>query len=102
MTIDTLPAEPTIFDIITDPNHLARWFKNTQTYKAWFSCLALLFGLELTPEQRAIAERCTGRTTFPAQPFREAYLCAGRRSGKSFFLALIGVSGLLSGLEPVA
>jgi hypothetical protein len=34
---------------------------------------------------------CTGRSGLPDRPFREAWLICGRRSGKSFTMALIAV-----------
>jgi len=45
----------------------------------------------MTPEQLAVYRECTNRTTPPSVPFREAWLCCGRRAGKSFVLALIAV-----------
>ena len=33
--------------------------------------------------------KCSGRTKWPASPSREAWVVAGRRSGKSFFMSLL-------------
>jgi len=38
-----------------------------------------------------IYQRHTGRTSAPTAPFREAWLVCGRRSGKSFTMALVAV-----------
>ena len=53
--------------------------------------LAALFALPMTREQLALYSKLTGRTTPPTQPFHEAWLCIGRRGGKSFILAVIAV-----------
>ncbi len=67
------------------------WFKDPATWVAWRSFLSALFALPMTPEQLAIYRSCTGRETPPETPFNEAWLVCGRRGGKSFVLALIGV-----------
>ena len=61
------------------------------TWDTWFVFLAVLFGLPLTSEQLAVYQRFTGRTALPAHPFAEAWLCCGRRSGKSYILAVIAI-----------
>jgi hypothetical protein len=43
----------------------ARWFKDHDTWQAWFAFLSALFALPMPPEQRAVFERCTGRATPP-------------------------------------
>jgi phage terminase large subunit-like protein len=45
----------------------------------------------MTYEQSAIYRECTGRTQAPTEPVQESYLIVGRRGGKSFLLALVGV-----------
>jgi hypothetical protein len=62
------------------------------SWAAWFVFLAALFALPMTEQQLAIYQKHTGRTTPPTNPFTEAWLCIGRRGGKSFVLALIAVS----------
>ena len=81
----------TIIDTIHDEELFARWFKNWATWQAWFTFIAALFGVPLTPEQLATYEACTGGTEAPTQPLTEAWLICGRRAGKSFVLALIAV-----------
>src|SRR6516165_8250361 len=58
---------------------------------AWLVFLAALFGLPLDQEQAEIWRGCTGRDALPSKAFAEAWLVCGRRSGKSFMMALIGV-----------
>jgi hypothetical protein len=45
----------------------------------------------MSPESAEVFVRHTGRQTAPAVPFREAWLCCGRRAGKSLIAALIAV-----------
>ena len=51
--------------------------------------LAALFALPMSEEQAEVYRACTGRSGLPDRPFREAWLICGRRSGKSFTMALI-------------
>jgi hypothetical protein len=80
-----------ILDACADRNLFAPWFKDRASYEAWFAYLAALFALPMSAAQLAIYRECTGRTEPPTQPAQESYLCVGRRGGKSFLLALIGV-----------
>jgi hypothetical protein len=81
----------TILDAIADARLFAPWFRDRAMWQSWFAFLGALFGLPLTPDQLAIYQRSTGRTTPPAMPSSEASLICGRRAGKSFMLALIAV-----------
>jgi hypothetical protein len=76
---------------MADGKLFAPWFRDRTTWHAWSALLAALFGLPLTDEQLAIYRQCTGRTVPPSEPASEAWLACGRRSGKSFVLALIAV-----------
>jgi hypothetical protein len=80
----------TILDAIKDAKLFAPWFRK-RTFENWFVFLAALFGLPLTPQQLAVYQQCTGRSTWSTTPFNEVWLCIGRRGGKSFILALIAV-----------
>ena len=79
-----------ILDALDDPKVFKPFFR-TGTWQPWKAFLATLFGLTLTPEQLAIYCKHTGRTTPPSAPSHEAWLCIGRRGGKSFCLAVIAV-----------
>jgi hypothetical protein len=61
------------------------------TFATWMAFLSALFGLPMSDAEAAIFRSCTGRTTPPTKPFNEAWLICGRRSGKSFMMALIAV-----------
>ena len=80
-----------ILDACDDPELLGRWFRDRSTWAAWFAFLAALFGLPMAPEQQEVYRRHTGREGLPGAPFGECWLACGRRSGKSFTLALIAV-----------
>jgi hypothetical protein len=81
---------PTLIDAIHDRNLFAPWFCKP-SWAAWFSFLAALFGLPMTPEQLDTFRQCTGRDTAPTTPATETWLVCGRRAGKSFVLALCAV-----------
>lgn len=80
-----------ILEACTDPQLFAPWFRKRATWKAWFAFLAALFALPMTDEQLAIYCKHTGRNTPPLEAAEEAWLVVGRRGGKSFIMALIGV-----------
>ena len=65
------------------------WFRDPQTWTAWRTFLSVLFGLSLDDEGHALYRQCAARSTMPKDGFTEAWLICGRRSGKSFILALI-------------
>lgn len=77
-----------ILDVATDKELLARWFRGG-TWDAWLAFLATLFVLPMTEEQQALACKHTGRTVLPDSPPSEAWLCCGRRAGKSLVAALV-------------
>ena len=85
------PRGITILDCLDDPKIFAPFFKSPKTWQAWRSFLAALFGLLPNEAELEIFRECTGRQQPPMQAAREAYLIIGRRGGKSFVLALIGV-----------
>jgi hypothetical protein len=78
----------TLLEAMADANLFAPWFRDATTWAAWRAFIAALFALPMTPEQLAIYQQATGRTAPPSQPATEGWLNCGRRSGKSFVLAL--------------
>ncbi len=86
-----MKALTTLLDAIGDPKLFAPWFKKRASWENWFTFLAALFALPLTPQQLAIFTQCTGREVPPDKPINEVWLAIGRRGGKSFVLALIAV-----------
>jgi hypothetical protein len=79
-----------ILRAIRDSKVFGQHFKG-DTWSSWLAFLAALFALPMTPEQLAVYQRHTGRTTPPAAPLSEAWLVCGRRAGKSFILAVTAV-----------
>lgn len=80
-----------ILEACEHPELFKPWFKNPESFEAWFAFLAALFGLPMTDEQFAIYQKHTGRQERPTEPSDEAWLIIGRRGGKSFVAALIAV-----------
>jgi hypothetical protein len=81
--------DATILDAIQIPGLWRPWFKDPQTWAAWRGFLKVLFGEELDPGELALFRECTGRQRPDSAGYKEAWLLCGRRSGKSFILALI-------------
>jgi hypothetical protein len=61
------------------------------SWEAWKVFLAALFALPMSEAELAIYKQCTGRSSLPTAPCREAWLVCGRRAGKSFILSVIAV-----------
>ena len=78
-------ADPKLFE----PWFRDKWFKQKRTWDNWFSFLAAVFGLAMTPEQLLTFQDCTGLTEPPPGGVSEAWLICGRRAGKSLILSLI-------------
>jgi hypothetical protein len=67
-----------IIEAITDPRIIGDTLSAAQE-----ALLRLMYGLPLTPEQAEIAHEATGLKEFEPRTYRTAFLCCGRRSGKS-------------------
>jgi len=80
-----------ILDAIRDQRLFGKAFKDEATWRAWFVFLAGLFALPMSEAEAEVWRACTGRSALPDQPFREGWLVCGRRSGKSFVMALVSV-----------
>jgi hypothetical protein len=61
------------------------------SWRPWKSFLSALFGLPMGRFSFSYYTECTGRTELPTEPFSEATVICGRRSGKSQILALTAV-----------
>jgi hypothetical protein len=77
-----------ILQALDDPKVFGAHFKRP-TWDVWRAFLAALFALPMTPEQLAIYQKYTGRSTPPTTCSLESWLVIGRRGGKSFILATI-------------
>lgn len=71
-----------------DPEIFGRVFTG-DSWAAWRAALKAIIGLAMTAEEVAGYQACTGRTTAPTTPAREAWIIAGRRAGKSRVAAAI-------------
>ena len=80
-----------IIEAVRDPAVFGPAFRDRDTWAAWFAFLAALFGLKMDAEQQRIFTACTQRSDTPTEQANEAWLICGRRSGKSFTLALVAV-----------
>jgi terminase large subunit-like protein len=80
----------TILDAMDDPRLFGPWFRG-KSWGAWRAFLAALFGLQMSDSEALVFRTHTGRQTVPAVAFREAWLCCGRRAGKSLIAAFIAV-----------
>jgi hypothetical protein len=88
--------QPTILEAIKNEKLLGRSFKRKlfrgDSWHNWRSFLCALFALPFEDGQAlSVYRQCTGRTEPPRTPFREGFIVAGRRSGKSFIIAAIAV-----------
>jgi hypothetical protein len=69
----------------------APWFKRPETWRSWFTFIRAAFALPPEEGDLELFTVCTGRATWPAEQAQEVWIASGRRSGKSFVLALIAV-----------
>ena len=81
-----------IIDIIDDERFFKPLFRDISTWKAWKVFLKSLFGIPITDKvEKRLFRQCTGLKNPRNAPAREAYVIAGRRSGKSFISSIIAV-----------
>jgi hypothetical protein len=81
-----------LLEALDDRNLFAELVRDPRTFVAWRAFLAVLFGLPLDDEARAIARTCTGLAELPeGRAFYEAWLVCGPRAGKSFTMAVCAV-----------
>ncbi len=85
-----------ILDALGDPKVFGHAFRG-DTWRAWRVFLKALFALPMSDDELAIYKQHTGRTAPPSAPNNEAWLVIGRRGGKSFALARLRCSLLVSG-----
>src|SRR5262245_40332618 len=79
----------TIIDAVEDLRLFGGWFG--ESWARWFVFWQVLFGLPLTADDEAIYRHHTHRGTAPQGAFREAWVCVGRRGGKSLIAAVTAV-----------
>jgi hypothetical protein len=79
----------TLLEAIGDKNLFLPWFQSRASWKSWIVFLQALFALPI--EDPDLYATCTGNRPLPTRQAREAFLIVGRRGGKSFVSALVGV-----------
>jgi len=80
-----------IIQAIEDQHLLGFMFKDPSTWGSWRTFLKAIFGLPMDRGERKLFRDCTGLRNPPGKPIKEAFVIAGRRSGKSFTSALIAI-----------
>jgi len=83
-----------ILQAFDDKKMFGRWFGKRwlrgDSWAAWRAFLCVVFALPMDANAKQIYTRHTGRTDVPTEAFREAFVIAGRRSGKSRIAAFSG------------
>jgi hypothetical protein len=79
-----------IIDIIDDERFFKPLFRDISTWEAWKVFLKALFGIPITDKaEKRLFRQCTGLKKPGSSPAKEAYVIAGRRSGKSYISSII-------------
>jgi hypothetical protein len=78
-----------IIDVCRHDQLFGSWFKDRQSWFAWFCFLKVVFGLPLDATELALFQQCTSRSAPRPGGYLEVSLVIGRRGGKSLILALI-------------
>jgi hypothetical protein len=90
-----------IIEAIDDPHLLGASIRDPATYRPWRALFAAALGLPLDDYGADLFRQCTGRTELPTKAFGFLWLICGRRSGKSFAMALLAVFfGLFRDWQP--
>ena len=72
-------------------------FKDLRSWKNWLVFLKALYALPMEPTELEAYTHFSGRTAPPTVPFEEAWVCCGRRGGKSRIASLIATYEALTG-----
>jgi hypothetical protein len=80
-----------------DQHVFGGFFKDLSSWQSWRVFFKAVYGLPMTAAEFELFERSTGLSAAPAGRFKEAYVVAGRRSGKSTMAALLAVYEALFG-----
>jgi len=81
-----------IVEIMEDPRFFRPLFRDQETWRSWKVFLKALFGIPMAGKtERRLLRQCTGLKKPRNRPSKEAYVIAGRRSGKSFISSLIAL-----------
>jgi len=92
---------PEKMDIITaamEPDVFGSFFQPIESWVPWFACWASIFGIPLLdPDDQKLFQESTGRQTPREGGYDEAYIIAGRRSGKSKTAAFLAAYNAIYG-----
>jgi hypothetical protein len=82
-----------IYEAMVSPKGFLPFFKNgLESWASWLVFFKVLAGrTDLSADEMEILSIATGLNTLPTERLKEAYLCCGRRSGKSTACALMAV-----------
>ncbi len=81
-----------IIEAVKSDSGFRPFFKDMATWQPWFVFLKVLTGLkDFTDAEMTLFRECTGLDELPSVPIKEAWICAGRRSGKSSVVSLLAV-----------
>src|SRR5690242_4714849 len=58
----------TLLDAVRDPKLFLPSFSDPDDWEAWWAFIAACFAYEMTPDQQALFEKCTGRKAPPSKP----------------------------------
>jgi hypothetical protein len=72
----------TLLEALRDPNLFEPLFHDP-SWRKWKTFLAAFNAEAPSDDDLEVYQTYTGRTTWPAKPFREAVVIVGRRGGKS-------------------
>jgi hypothetical protein len=78
-----------IIEACEHPEIWRPWFRNVDDWRAWFVVLKVLFGIMLDDGELQLWKQHTGRTEPLPGGYKEAWLCVGRRGGKSLIMATV-------------
>jgi len=78
-----------IIQAIEDKNLFRPYFDDLSTWRNWIVFEKVLFGIELNKEEMKVLRKCMQLRKQPEERIREAWICSGRRSGKSRTISVI-------------
>lgn len=84
-----------LYDAMIDPELFGGTFAGP-TFAAWRTVAKILDGLPLTEPELELYRIITGRETYTAKPYDEAYLVKPRRAGGTLFGAACGLHACLT------
>ena len=82
-------TELNIIEAVEGP--FSTWLGEPTPWLPWRSFLKSLAGVALSPDERLLFQRCTGRTQEFSKPVSEAWVVVGRRGRKSAVASLLAI-----------